>query len=74
MPNETQPDRLMRNLLSAQAASARAKEKAERIVSPARERAARKPSGALEGGVPLRTAAQATGFSHMRISQIRDGT
>jgi hypothetical protein len=69
----TEADTHMKDLLAAQAAFERAKTKAEQIVAPARERREKAVRDALAGGVSLRVAAQATGLSHMRISQIRDG-
>jgi hypothetical protein len=68
-----QSDRLMNNLLRAQAEFAQAKADADVIVHPARERREEAVRAALEGGISLRVAAKATGLSHMRISQIRDG-
>jgi hypothetical protein len=65
-------DRLMRDLLKAQTAFALAKAKADGIVRPARERRERAVRDALQGGISLRVAAEATGLSHMRISQLRD--
>lgn len=69
----TETNRLMRQLLRAQANFAKAKAKADAISRPARERRERAVRDALAGGVSLRTAAEATGLSHMRIAQIRDG-
>jgi len=66
-------DKLMLNMLQAQADFARAKADADEIVRPARERREKAVRAALGGGISLRTAAEATGLSHMRISQIRDG-
>jgi hypothetical protein len=67
------PDDLMRELLQAQAEFAQAKADADAIVAPARERREEAVRSALAGGISLRDAAKATGLSHMRISQIRDG-
>jgi hypothetical protein len=63
----------MRELLKAQAGFAKAKAKADQIARPARERREEAVRAALVGGLSLRTAAEATGLSHMRIAQIRDG-
>jgi DNA invertase Pin-like site-specific DNA recombinase len=70
---DNQADRLMLHLLQAQAEFARAKAAADVIVRPAREQREEAVQAALDGGISLRVAAQATGLSHMRISQIRDG-
>jgi hypothetical protein len=66
-------DGLMNDLLRAQASFANAKAEADVLVRPARERREQAVRDALTGGVSLRVAAKATGLSHMRISQIRDG-
>jgi hypothetical protein len=71
MTNDT--DKLMKQLLKAQADFAKAKARADAISRPARERREGAVRAALAGGVSLRTAAEATGLSHMRIAQIRDG-
>jgi hypothetical protein len=71
--SSTHTDTLMTDLLQAQAEFAQAKADADEIVRPARERREDAVRAALEGGISLRVAAQATGLSHMRISQIRDG-
>jgi hypothetical protein len=63
----------MNRLLEAQAEFARAKADAEKIVRPARAQREEAVRNALAGGISLRTAAEATGLSHMRIAQIRDG-
>jgi hypothetical protein len=73
MASATNTDRLMQDLLVAQAEFAQAKAEADAIVRPARERRERAVRGALAGGISLRVAAEATGLSHMRIAQIRDG-
>jgi len=73
MTKDTDTDRLMRDLLKAQANFAKAKAKANVLVRPARERREHAVRDALASGVSLRTAAEATGLSHMRIAQIRDG-
>jgi hypothetical protein len=67
------PEDPMRDLLRAQADFAQAKADANAIVHPARERREQAVRGALAGGISLRVAAEATGLSHMRIAQIRDG-
>lgn len=69
----SEADKLMRHLLDAQAEFARAKGEAEKIVGPARTHREQAVREALAGGISLRTAAEATGLSHMRIAQIRDG-
>ena len=73
MTPTNQPDRLMSDLLKAQADFAKAKAEAEGIVRPARERREDAVRAALDGGISLRVAAEATGLSHMRIAQLRDG-
>jgi hypothetical protein len=73
MTPTTDTDRLMRDLLQAQAEFAQAKAAADVIVRPARGRREDAVRAALAGGISLRVAAEATGLSHMRISQIRDG-
>jgi hypothetical protein len=73
MTKQTDTDRLMRELLRAQASFAKAKAKADVIVRPARERREDAVRAALDGGISLRVAAEATGLSHMRIAQLRDG-
>jgi hypothetical protein len=70
---KTDPDELMRDLLIAQADFARAKADADALVRPVRERREDAVRAALAGGISLRVAAEATGLSHMRIAQIRDG-
>jgi hypothetical protein len=70
---DTDTEDLMRALLQAQAEFAQAKADADVIVHPARERREEAVRAALAGGVSLRVAAKATGLSHMRIAQIRDG-
>jgi hypothetical protein len=69
----TDTDKLMLALLQAQAEFAQAKADADVIVRPARERREEAVRAALAGGVSLRIAAQATGLSHARIAQLRDG-
>lgn len=69
----TEADRLMLDLLQAQAEFAQARADAHAIVRPPRERREQAVRAALAGGISLRVAAQATGLSHMRIAQIRDG-
>jgi hypothetical protein len=64
---------LMADLLQAQTEFAQAKADADQIAHQARERREKAVRAALAGGVSLRVAAQATGLSHMRIAQIRDG-
>jgi hypothetical protein len=73
MTSTNHPDRLMADLLKAQAEFAQAKADADEIVRPARERREQAVRAAVAGGISLRVAAEATGLSHMRISQIRDG-
>jgi hypothetical protein len=73
MAKKTDTDAAMLGLLAAQEAFAHAKADAAAIVSPARERREQAVRVALSAGVSLRVAAQATGLSHMRIAQIRDG-
>jgi len=73
MVKETDTDRLMRQLLAAQARFAKAKARADQIVRPAREAREDAVRAALAIGISLRVAAQATGLSHERIAQIRDG-
>jgi threonine dehydrogenase-like Zn-dependent dehydrogenase len=72
-PAHIETDILMRDLLAAQAQFAQAKAAADVIVHPARERREAAVREALSGGISLRVAAEATGLSHMRIAQIRDG-
>jgi hypothetical protein len=69
----TDTENLMRDLLQAQAEFAKAKADADVIAHHARERREEAVRAALAGGVSLRVAAEATGLSHMRIAQIRDG-
>lgn len=66
-------DRFMLDLLKAQAEFAQAKADADAIVRPARERREQAVRDALLAGISLRVAAQATGLSHARVAQIRDG-
>lgn len=66
-------DKFMKDLLAAQAGFAKAKAKADAIVTLARHRRENAVRNALAGGISLRVAAEATGLSHMRIAQIRDG-
>jgi hypothetical protein len=70
---DSHADRLMLDLLKAQAEFAQAKADADLLTHPARERREEAVRAALAGGISLRVAAQATGLSHMRISQLRDG-
>ena len=63
----------MADLLQAQAEFAQAKADADLIAHQARERREKAVQAALAGGISLRVAAEATGLSHMRIAQIRDG-
>jgi hypothetical protein len=71
--SNTDTDRFMQDLLDAQAEFARARADADAIARPARERREEAVRAALLGGISLRVAAEATGLSHMRIAQIRDG-
>ena len=73
MKSNPDTDRLIVALLQAQGEFAKAKAEADVIVRPARERREQAVRDALAGGVSLRIAAKATGLSHMRISQLRDG-
>jgi hypothetical protein len=73
MAEHTRTDQVMLELLDAQAEFAKAKDNADVLVRPARERREQAVRDALAAGVSLRAAAEATGLSHMRIAQIRDG-